>query len=342
VFKESANRGASPSSPVRKPARVSEPVRKGASSGLEYSGFKAYFAHHWCSAKSSLRRLLVTPFSSLLTWLVIAIALALPVGLMVLLDNVAGLTDNLEGSSRLTLYMKLDQDDQQSLLIAQQIKARTDVESVEFIDRQQALEEFKVASGWGDVLAYLDSNPLPSVIIVQPGLILDNVDMVRQLMAELEKLPGVENIQIDLQWVKRLHALFALLERFLFALAALFGLAVILTIGNTIRLSIENRRDEIVVVKLVGGTDPYVRRPFLYTGFWYGVIGAVIAWMMVNASLLWLGKPVNELAELYYSQFNLRGLSLQTTIMLFLVGGFLGSAGAWIAVKRHLDDIEPS
>ncbi len=314
---------------------------KGASAGLQYSGLEAYFGHHRQSAGSSLLRLLRSPFSSLLTWLVIAVALALPMGLTVMLDNVSGLTENLEGSSKITIYMKLTEDDQNALQLSQQIAQRQDVDSVEFISRHEALEEFKELSGWGDVLAYLDNNPLPSVIVVQPAEHVDSAGKVAGLTEKLESLSGVDNVQVDLQWVQRLNALFAVLKRVVIALAALFGVAVILIIGNTIRLAIENRRDEIIVVKLVGGTDPYVRRPFLYTGFWYGFIGAALAWCLVNISLLWIANPVNQLAALYYSRFNLHGLSFADTFLLMLFGGFLGIAGAWIAVKRHLDDIEP-
>ncbi|WP_094705632.1 permease-like cell division protein FtsX [Hahella sp. CCB-MM4] len=342
-MKDAVQRGAKPSQGNRRsqPAINETPSRQGASAGLEQSSLEAYFSHHRQTAKSSLIRLFSTPLSSLMTWLVIAVALALPMGLLVLLTNVTGLTADLEGSSRISLYMKLDVEDQAAFQLSQEIKKRADVDSVHFINRVEALEEFKSISGWGDVLAYLDNNPLPSVIVVQPDSSVTNAGQMETLAKSLGETPGVESVQVDLQWVKRLNALFEVLGRSTLAIALLLGVAVILIIGNTIRLAIENRRDEILVVKLVGGTDPYVRRPFLYTGFWYGVVGAMLAWLLVNGALWWLSGPVNQMASLYYSRFQLSGLSLEATGLLLVVGAFLGCAGAWMAVKRHLDEIEP-
>lgn len=347
MFKESANRGATPVSAKRRPSnnpppKQKDPVRKGATAPLDQSALEAYLAHHWHSAKSSLMRLLQSPLSSLLTWMVIAVALALPVGLAVMLNNAAGLTDNLEGTARMTLFMELAQEDAQSHQLAQQIESRAEVDTVEFISREQALQEFSEAAGWDDVLSALDENPLPSVIVVQPSADLDDAGQISGLMNEFEALAGVDSVQLDLQWVKRLHALFVLFERILLALGALFAVAVVLIIGNTLRLSIENRREEIVVTKLVGATDPFVRRPFLYTGFWYGTLGALLAWIVVSMGLSWLAIPVAEVANLYYSDFRLQGLSVSMVLALLASGGVLGSAGAWLAVKRHLDDIEPA
>ncbi|WP_020407080.1 permease-like cell division protein FtsX [Hahella ganghwensis] len=340
-MKDVGQRGAMPAQNNRRQPQGEIPSRQGASAGLEQSSLEAYFSHHRQTAKSSLLRLFKTPLSSLMTWLVIAVALALPMGLLVLLSNVTGITADLEGSSRISLYMKLDVEDQAAFQLSQEIQKRADVESVHFINRVEALEEFKAISGWGDVLAYLDNNPLPSVIVVQPAPMVNNAQQMEILSSALGENPGVENVQVDLQWVKRLNALFEVLGRATLAIALLLGVAVILIIGNTIRLAIENRRDEILVVKLVGGTDPYVRRPFLYTGFWYGVVGAIMAWLLVNIALWWLSGPVNQMASLYYSRFQLSGLSIEATGMLLVAGAFLGCAGAWMAVKRHLDEIEP-
>ncbi|WLQ12594.1 permease-like cell division protein FtsX [Hahella aquimaris] len=343
-MKENIPRGASPSRSGRKqppPPPAEGPPRQGASAGLEQSGLEAYFSHHRLIARDSLMRLIRNPLSSLMTWLVIAVALALPSGLFVMLGNLGGLTEGLEGASRVSLYMKLNVDDQTAYQLAQKLKERPEVQSMQFINRSQALEEFKSMSGWGDVLAYLDDNPLPAVIVLQPSPEYGQAEKVQAFTESLSKLPEVDNVQLDLQWVKRLNALFEVLGRSTLAIGALLGLAVILIIGNTIRLAIENRKDEILVVKLVGGTDPFVRRPFLYTGFWYGVGGALLAWLLVNMALLWLSGPVNQLAALYYSSFNLSGLSIEATSLLLLTGSFLGCGGAWLAVRRHLDDIEP-
>jgi len=336
--------GASPALPKKLAvgSTVKDRLRRGASIGLEQGAVESYFAHHWYSARTSLLRLMQTPLSSSLTWLVIATVLALPVGLMIFLKNIEGLVDNLEDASRLTLYMHVERDDRQLLQVAEQINARADVEAVEFIGREQALEEFERVSGWNGALAYLDQNPLPSVIVVQPEKQFEDPEQISRLVADLEALSGVESVQVDMQWIKRLYALLGLLERFVIALSTLFCAAVILIVGNTLRLSIENRREEIVVVKLVGGTDAFVTRPFLYTGFWFGMVGALLALLIVNLALLWLQQPVNQVADLYFSQFVLSGLSFFASTGLLLLGGLLGILGAWLAVNRHLDDIEPA
>jgi len=148
-------------------------------------------------------------------------------------------------------------------------------------------------------------------------------------------------VQLDLIWVKRLFQFMELGQRLVWALAALLGLAVLLIIGNTIRLAIENRRDEIRVVKLVGGTDAFVRRPFLYTGIWFGLGGGIIAWILLNIGLFWLSGPVEQLINLYGSEFSLKGLSFSDSLLLILDGVILGWLGAWLAVARHLSSIEP-
>jgi cell division transport system permease protein len=142
-------------------------------------------------------------------------------------------------------------------------------------------------------------------------------------------------------WVKRLYQFMELGQRLVWALATLLGLAVLLIIGNTIRLSIESRRDEILVVKLVGGTDAFVRRPFLYTGIWFGLGGGIIAWLLLSMGLYWLSGPVETLISLYGSDFVLQGLSLSDSLMLIFDGVILGWLGAWLAVSRHLTKIKP-
>jgi cell division transport system permease protein len=154
-------------------------------------------------------------------------------------------------------------------------------------------------------------------------------------------LPQIDQAVLDLEWVQRLYSMMALGKRLVIALAALLALGVLLVVGNTIRLAIESRRDEIVIVKLVGGTNAFVRRPFLYTGLWYGLGGGILAWLIIGFGLFWLSSPVAELAGLYRSQFELQGLGIGDSLMMWLCGGLLGLAGAWLAVSRHLGAIEP-
>lgn len=287
-------------------------------------------------------RLAIVPVSSLMTALVLSVALALPAGLYVFLDNVKRVTESLESVSQMTLYLQKDLPQERSAAITSQLRQDQRFAQVDFISSEQALEEFKTFSGWGDVLSYLDNNPLPAVIVVRPLMLPVAPDLLEIWAAELRSIPGVESVQVDMQWVKRLYSLYELLSRGILALSGLLAMAMVLIVGNTIRLAIESRREEIVVVKMVGGTDAYVRRPFLYTGFWYGLCSAILAWIMVAAVLWWLREPVDHLAALYASRFNLEGLSLGAGLLLLCLGSALGVGGAWLAVKRHLDEIEPS
>ncbi len=303
--------------------------------------FQSYLHNHQLVAKESLLRLINAPMASLMTWLVIGIALALPAALYVALGNLQELGRAWDGAAQISLYLKMDVSHEEAKALAQQLRLRPEVGSTEFISREQALEEFRTLSGYGDVLQSLERNPLPALITLRPEHKEDATQITEGLMQELQALPQVELAQLDLQWVQRLYSMMRLGQRLTLALALLLALGVLLVIGNTIRLAIESRRDEILIVKLVGGTNAFVRRPFLYCGFWYGLGGGIIAWLIISIALSWLSHSVSELAGLYQSQFQLLGLGLADTVTLWCGGALLGLFGAWLAVTRHLGAIEP-
>lgn len=319
-----------------------KPEGMGARTSRKQGSFESYIANHRKIAKESFRRLIKQPVSSLMTWAVIGIALSLPVGLSVLLANVQQLSSGWDGSAQITLFLKMDVADKDASNLALELSTRPTIAQADFISRTTALDEFKSLSGFGEVLNYLDENPLPHVIIVKPAKTLATVEQTDLLQQQLSDIKQVEKAQLDLQWVQRLHTMTELIQRGVWALALLLALAVLLVIGNTIRLAIENRRDEIVVVKLVGATDGFVRRPFLYTGLWYGLGGGLIAFLLVQMTLFWLDAPISELAHLYYSSFSLSGLNVESTLLLLSTSMLLGWLGAWVAVRRHLGAIEPS
>lgn len=307
----------------------------------------AYWLHHRQVARDSLLRLLRNPFGSLATWLMIGIALALPGGFYLLLDNLAQLGGRWDGAPQISVFLQQSLDETAGRALQQRIAQRSDVTHADYISREQALAEFRSLSGFGEVIDHLDSNPLPAVIAVRPLVVRNALDgngnatALQKLFDDIKAMPGVERAMLDMEWVQRLYALLSLGQHMALALAALLGLGVLLVIGNTIRLAIESRRDEIVVVKLVGGTDAFVRRPFLYTGLWFGLGGGLAAWAMLAASLAWLGNPVAQLASLYHSNFALSGLGAAPVVALLLAGAVLGWLGAWGAVGRHLGAIEP-
>jgi cell division transport system permease protein len=300
---------------------------------------KHYFGLHRDNLVGAVKRLAGQPFASVLTTLVIATALALPAGLRVAVNNADAVSDSWQGAADFTVYLKMEVSEDGAMRTARGIEERDDVAGVTLIDRDAALAEFRSESGFGEALDALDGNPLPHTLVVHPasGIATD----VEALANAVMQLPETELVQVDTAWVSRLRAMLALATRLVDFATALLGLAVAIVVGNTIRLEINNRSVEIEVTKLVGGTDAFIRRPFLYLGLCYGLAGALVALAVVGVGLLLLGPPVRAVAALYGSSFSLTGLSLAESGILLLGGAFLGWAGAGLAAARHLRAIEP-
>ncbi len=300
-----------------------------------------WFRHHQQELKKSFRELLATPATSLMTLTVLAIALALPAGLQVMLKNFKQLTPGFDHASRISLYLKLNATDTAVQKLVNNLSIRQDILHVELITPRQGLKQFETRSGFGNALQYLDKNPLPYVLTITPSASYASVETAQTLLSELKKLVLVDKAQLDLEWIKRLQAIMLLAQKAVEALGAIFALAVILVVGNTIRLAIQNRQDEIKVIKLVGATNSFIRRPFLYSGIWFGLGGAFLAWMMVMLTLQFLRQPVSHLAQTYSSNFQLQGMSINEVFILLGVGALLGWLGSWVAVTRHIHKIEP-
>ena len=289
----------------------------------------------------SLGQLSRSPFSMLMTAAVIGIALALPTGLHVILKNAQQLSGGWDGAAQISLFLKNSTTEQQGRQLAKQLQRQDEISSVTFVSRQQALDEFQRLSGFGEALTALKDNPLPAVLLIRPSLQHSSPQATEQLLQKLQRNKQVDLAQLDTQWLKRLYAIMDIIRQGVYILASLLALAVLLVVGNTIRLAIQNRREEIVVMKLIGGTDAFIRRPFLYTGFWYGLCGGVLAYLMVFISLLILSAPIENLTSLYQNQFQLSNLDGQTAMVLLVSSVHLGLVGSWLAVGRHLRDIEP-
>ncbi|WP_397450464.1 permease-like cell division protein FtsX [Pseudomonas sp. NA-150] len=299
----------------------------------------AWIESHRSSLADSLRRLGKQPIGSFFTCLVMAIALSLPMGLSLLLSNVERLGGSWQRAAQISLYLNLDANASDGDELREQIKKMPGVADAEYINSDQALAEFQQQSGLGEALKELPQNPLPGVVLVTP-LEVDK-PALEALRTKLAQLPKVQQAQLDLVWVERLAAILKLGDRFVFGLTVLLVLALLLVIGNTIRLHIENRRTEIEVIKLVGGTDSYVRRPFLYMGALYGLGAGLLSWGVLEYGLNWLNGAVVGLAGLYGSNFSLAGVPLADGLSLLLGAVLLGYIGAWIAVARHLRELAP-
>lgn len=301
----------------------------------------SYFISHLQIFFYSLGQLSRSPVSTLMTSMVIGIALALPAGLHTLLKNAQQLSGGWESTAQISVFLKTNIQPAQAQQLKSDIQSWPNVSLVHYISREQALQEFQKLSGFGDALKALNTNPLPSVLIVKPKLSDNTQQVTQQLLNQLIALRQTDKAQLDMQWVRRLYAIMNIVERGVQILSGILALAVLLVMGNTIRLAIQNRHKEIVVMKLIGATDAFIRRPFLYTGFWYGLFGGIIAWILVSLTLLSISRPIEELASLYQNQFDINGMSFLTTLVLLSVSIFLGLVGSWFAVSRHLSEIEP-
>lgn len=300
-----------------------------------------WLLQHLQVALSSLGRLSRSPVSSLMTTAVIGIALALPTGLHLLLANAQELSRNWDGAATISLFIRAETDQHQVTRLKSRLATSEHIDQVKMISREQALQEFRQFSGFSGALDALQENPLPAVLVVKPSPEHSAPEAAGRLLEQLRKQPAVEFAQLDLQWVQRFHGITEIARRAVLLFISLIGIAVLLIVVNTIRLEIQNRHQEIEICKLIGATDGFIRRPFLYSGVWYGLFGGLIAWLLVAISLWLMDAPVARLAGLYSSNFSLRGMDFASLILLLGGSTMLGLAGSWLAVGRHLTAIEP-
>ncbi|KGA01101.1 cell division protein FtsX [Cobetia amphilecti] len=323
------------------PEAAERAARKGARSSRVSveSRYRSWLRHHAAMARDSARRLLVAPIASLLTMLAIAIALTLPAALWLALDSARLLDNELNDSAQLTLYLETSVDESQALTLSDSLRDAAGVGGVRLITAAEGMQEFAQALDLKRSLSLLDDNPLPASIVITP---LDTTpESVRALATRLEGEPGVASARLDLAWLERLRQLGELGQKVTLGLALLFGLGVLLVVGNTIRLSVESRRQEIEVVTLIGATHAFVRRPFLYSGAWYGLGGGLLACGILALGGNWLAAPVTALVQSYGGNYVLPALGVAGGATLLFSSTILGWIGAWIAVGRHLASISP-
>jgi cell division transport system permease protein len=303
---------------------------------------EAYFSRHAQTLVGSLGRIVHHPFATLMTMGVVALALALPLFLNLLLANARTATGNWSDAFDLSVYMDKKAGAGRTASVAKQLRKRDDVAAVRVISAEQALAEFREDSGFGKALDALSENPLPDTLVVTPTLAASTPQGTAALQTAIAALADVQAVQLDTEWVKRLRAMLDILRRVVLVTGGLLGVGVVLIISNTIRLDILNRRAEIEVMKLVGASDGFARRPFLYTGIWYGLGGGLMAWILVAIAAAVLARPIENLAKLYGSQFHLEGLGFTAGVLLLILAAGLAWMGSWLAATRHIRAIEPT
>ncbi len=300
----------------------------------------AWIHHHRQAAADSLQKMLSEPLSTFMTWLVVGIALALPTVLAVMLDNGSALAGEFESPARFSLLLEDTASLEAADDLADGLASRVDIESVTLVARDDALRSFAADTGLSALLDSLPENPLPHTLLVRPEASLTGARL-EALVTALAAQPLVDEAVFDTRWLSRLEASLTFARRLVIGLGILMMVGAVLILGNTIRLAIEARREEIVVIKLIGGSDGFARRPFLYTGLWCGIGGGMLGAVLVLAFFMVVAPPIRELLALYDSPRGFSSLSLVGVLNLTLIGGALGLISAWQAASLHLKRVEP-
>ncbi|WP_028025786.1 permease-like cell division protein FtsX [Enterovibrio calviensis] len=286
----------------------------------------------------ALKDLLARPTGNLLTVLALAFSLALPVTLYMLAKNVVEVSSQWQAPNQLTVYLDEMPEDRAASL-SNELLQWSEIGTAAYISPDQGLSELRQIQGFDEAVSLLDDNPLPGVIVVTPNS--DDAAGVTALASKLRAESGIEEVRLDSDWLQRLAAIESLVLTLTWVFSGLMLMAVFLIVGNTLRLQVLNQKQEIQVMKLVGATDSYILRPYLYTGVWLALSGAVVAWIVATVNGLLLDAAVAKLATLYSSGFRLSGLGLDETLILFMVAGLIGLLAARLAAGKHLRDIEP-
>lgn len=299
-----------------------------------------WFTRHISTSIASVGRLFRQPFASLMIVLVIAVTLAIPAALNLIVKNVQSVSSGWDNALDFSIYLQPNVSEDDARQLTQIIEQRADVDAVTFISALEALREFKAQSGFGQALDHLTENPLPHTLVVRPSPANTSQSLL-VLQEELGNLPEADAVQVDTEWVQRFHAILDIVRQAVAIGASLLGVAIVIIIGNTIRLDIQNRREEIEVTKLIGASNAFVRRPFLWSGFWYGLFGGLLSLALLQYGLFLLEQPVARLASLYQSGIVVLSLSTLEIAAILGISVTLGLIGSWFAAARHMRRIEP-
>ncbi|MEC6909465.1 permease-like cell division protein FtsX [Photobacterium piscicola] len=302
-----------------------------------------FFAIHRQQASSALKDMFRRPLGNFLTLAVLAVALTLPCTFYLLAKNITAVADAWQNPSQITLYLQHDTTNDDGQALADKIKNWSQVNSVKYITADQGLEQFRQNGGFDKALSLFDeqNNPLPAVVIVEPKSDWQTTAKANELASKLGQQNHVAEVRLDRDWLQRLAAIQQLAIALALLMSGLMLFAVFLIVGNTLRLQVLSHKDEIQVMKMVGATNSYILRPYLYVGVWYGLIAALIAWGLTQGVTLLLGDAVAQLSNLYGSNFRMLGLSWDESLIMIMVATFLGLMAARLAAGRHLREINP-
>lgn len=298
-----------------------------------------WLSQHWQALSQTLRQLVNTPLSSLLSIIVIGIAFSLPLGIYTLLGNLQAISGDVTDTPQLSLFLKLSTTEEDIENINSRLEKLSYIASFQFISKEIALQQLQQESDLTKAINNLTRNPLPDAFIIDLQQVTP--DELENIRATIKEWPEIEHVQVDTDWARRLDAFLRLGQLAVLMLAVLLSLALVIVVFNTIRLQILTKRDEIEVSKLIGATDSFIRRPFLYLGAIQGVAGAAAAWLLIALGIQAINESLLELAQLYATDFHLNHLSLKASLSLFIFSASLGWLGARLSVAQHLSQIEP-
>ncbi len=303
--------------------------------------FVMFFVDHLRQSLYSLGELYRTPFASLMTIGVLGFSLTLPGTLYIVVKNTEQISEQWQQASEISLFLRSDISDANAKQLVKRLSVWSEVESISYLPADKALEEFELLSGLGDAIGYLEENPLPAVLLVVPTSRHATPTAASLLLDKLRQEREIELGKLDIEWLERLYAILDVAKELVFLLALLLFFAVVLIIGNTIRLNIMNKKDEILVMKLVGATDAFIHRPFMYTGFWFGFIGGAFAWLTISIVLFWIDWNMQDTLALYNLNLDITGMDFGAIGVMLLISVGLGLTGSFLSVRRHVRDIEP-
>lgn len=298
-----------------------------------------FFAVHFKQAKASLGEFWLRPMGNILTLAVISMALTMPSALYLLGKNISAASSNVTSPSQVSAYIEENTPEARIMVLKDQIESMEDVAQVTYISPQQGLEDLSQYSGFEQALSLLDDYALPGVLVITPNK--DDNQMIKQLAQRITNEEGITDVRLDEDWLARLDAIKNLVSGIVITLSLLMLASVFLIVGNTLRFNVLANKEEIQTMKLIGATNSYILRPYLYSGMWFGLLGAVSAWILTAVITVLLNSSVEKLALLYDSHFRLVGLSWDESLLLVMLGTFLGCLAAKVSAQRHLKEIEP-
>lgn len=302
----------------------------------QFNHLNLLFVSHLRAFLFALGEMVRAPLTSFLTVIVIGVATSLPAALYLFLQNFEGINHYWSGTLHISLYLKPSLTPLETNSILQELRGKSEIADVNYISPQEGLIEFEKATGLASSLNNLKENPLPGVVVLTPQRQYQSPEQLESLIDSIKLIPNVDTAQFDMTWIKRLYYLIQIAQRITYALAILFSFGVILIVGNTIRLITQNNRQEIAVLRLIGATSAFIRRPFLYRGILYGFLGGLVAWILVSLLLWWLATPFGVVAQSYNSQLGLKGFSPLSVFAILGICSLLGLIGAWFSVNKQL------